>query len=75
MSLLNGIIQKVSSGQRHTEEWIVLRNSYFRGESPIDDLQAWADANAIDLLIRYKERSMHAVIVESVTFLPKKKAK
>jgi len=74
MSLLNEIIQKVSSGQRHTEEWLVLRNSYFRSDNPIEDLQEWADANAIDLLIRYKERSLHAVMVESVTFLPKKKA-
>ena len=75
MSLLDTIIQKVSSGQRHTEEWYVLRNSYFSGENPIEDMQAWADANSIDLLIRYKERSLHAVIVESVTFLPRKKAR
>jgi hypothetical protein len=73
MSLLDTIATKVASGQRHTEEWYVLNNAYFHGETALCDLKQWADSAGIALIIRYKQPA-HPLeqVAQSVTFLPRR---
>ena len=60
MSHLDHIIEKVASGQRHTEEWYLLRNAFFRGNDPINDVKRWANENSMDAR-RHANVSPHIV--------------
>ena len=47
MSLLNDIINQTKLKKRHTEEWIILKNAYFRGDTGFENLQKWASENKL----------------------------
>ena len=46
MSLLLNIIEEAKSKPHGIEEdWLALRNAYFRGETPYQDIESWAEEN------------------------------
>lgn len=46
MSLLNQIIKEAKSNPKGVEEsWLTLRNTYFRGDDPFQQIEDWANEN------------------------------
>lgn len=57
-----------------TERWDALINVYFRGDDPIGQIKEWAKTEGLHASFNYLEYSPTHCVVESVTFLPLKKA-
>ena len=72
MSYLNDIIDRVNKNERVIEDWLFLKNSYFRGENGFEDLKNWADKNGLIARERYIiEKSVSHKIFKSVEFIKK----
>lgn len=72
MSILMHIIEAVGRGERVTEDWLMLRNAYFRGDTGLKDMKEWAEEN--DMIVYWNEESQgNKVIIHSVTFAPKQR--
>ena len=69
--MLDHIIEKVSRGERHVEEWSFLRNVYFRGDTGLEDLKKWADDNGMAVLFDPPIVDFSPFKIETVMFMKK----
>jgi hypothetical protein len=53
-----------------TEQWLTLRNVYFRGDDPIEQIKRWAKSEGLHASFDYEEKSLTYVKVRSVSFFP-----
>jgi hypothetical protein len=75
MDDLEEILEAVRGGRKSYPNWVALRNMYFRGDSPVQDCEKWAEDNGINVLFRFKEEGLNFRVVEDVMFLPKRSSK
>ena len=69
MSELEHIVDRVRSGERVIEDWIMLKNCYFRGERGYRDMLAWAEENGIKAARRdIKSESFAHIEFDTVEF-------
>ena len=75
MDDLEEILEIVRNGKKAYPNWLALRNMYFRGDSPVEDCEKWAEAIGVVALFRFKEEGLNYRVVEDVMFLPKRSTK
>ena len=69
MSELDHIVNRVRSGERVVENWIMLKNCCFRGEHGYRDMLAWASENGIKATLRdVKSESFDHIEFDTVEF-------
>lgn len=69
---LGHLAQEIHTLGSKTIPWVELINIHFRGDSPMDALQQWADQNNIRISIRWKIQTATGGVPDQVEMRSKK---